>query len=256
MISYDDIAGIYDHDMGQNIGRRDIPFYLAQCAGSKRILELGCGTGRIMEAMVENDIPVTGIDSSVKMLQQAEKKLTQYDKTLWHLQQGDMSNFSLRDDFDAALCAFSTYSKLLDIKSERGFFRSVYQALKPDGKLLIDLFIQSEDFCKLPEGQPLECYSNRLIPGLNCTLTRHKTIWRDVSYQVNKVLLSYTITHDDGRIDSFELTDYTRYSSPKELLKMVKTSGFSIINIFGSFEQSPLTEGCGQIIIEAKRAKE
>jgi SAM-dependent methyltransferase len=40
----------------------DVDFYVRACAGAARVLELGCGTGRVLRAVAEVAGHVTGLD--------------------------------------------------------------------------------------------------------------------------------------------------------------------------------------------------
>jgi SAM-dependent methyltransferase len=56
----------------------DIPFYLAAVAGSRvPLVEVGCGSGRILLALVRAGHTVTGVDISPEMLALARRKLKQ-----------------------------------------------------------------------------------------------------------------------------------------------------------------------------------
>jgi len=73
---WDDYAPFYDWENARTFGRRDIQFWrnLARQSGG-RILELGCGTGRIAMPLGRAGIPVTGIDRSEQMLAYARTRV-------------------------------------------------------------------------------------------------------------------------------------------------------------------------------------
>jgi SAM-dependent methyltransferase len=66
---WDEYAPFYDWENAQTLGRRDVPFWrrLAQTAGG-RVLELGCGTGRVSKPLVTAGVDLIGIDRSAEML--------------------------------------------------------------------------------------------------------------------------------------------------------------------------------------------
>jgi ubiquinone/menaquinone biosynthesis C-methylase UbiE len=80
-MNYDatDIAANYDR--GRDHGSELLDLWMSavaayvQGSGVKRILDLGCGTGRFTEALAAKfDAEVIGVDPSAKMLEQAQKK--------------------------------------------------------------------------------------------------------------------------------------------------------------------------------------
>ncbi|MGD0517893.1 MAG: class I SAM-dependent methyltransferase [Thermoguttaceae bacterium] len=74
--SYARFAKFYDAYTAQYTN--DIPFYLAAVAGSQPpLLEIGCGSGRILVALLRSGHSVTGVDISEEMLALAQRKLKQ-----------------------------------------------------------------------------------------------------------------------------------------------------------------------------------
>ncbi len=89
--------------------QKDVPFYLAEAriAGGP-LLELGCGTGRLLIPLLSTGFEVSGLDASAAMLEVAKQKREQLSPELasrLQLYQGDMSSFELgegiRPHFDS-----------------------------------------------------------------------------------------------------------------------------------------------------------
>ena len=73
---WDAYAPFYDWENARTVGRRDIPFWRRQvvaCGGP--VLELGCGTGRVLLPMARTGEPVVGLDRSTNMLGLARRRL-------------------------------------------------------------------------------------------------------------------------------------------------------------------------------------
>ena len=67
-------AKFYDTYVGNY--SRDLPLYLALASNVKSpILEIGCGSGRVLVPLLQAGHLVTGVDISEEMLQLAEEKL-------------------------------------------------------------------------------------------------------------------------------------------------------------------------------------
>jgi ubiquinone/menaquinone biosynthesis C-methylase UbiE len=73
---WDAYARFYDWENARTLGRRDVPFWqrLAAAAGG-RVLELGCGTGRITVPVARTGARVVGVDRSAAMLDRARQRL-------------------------------------------------------------------------------------------------------------------------------------------------------------------------------------
>ncbi len=72
---WDEYAPFYDWENARTLGRRDVGFWthFAQRVRG-RVLELGCGTGRISKPLAEAGVELVGIDRSAKMLARSEAR--------------------------------------------------------------------------------------------------------------------------------------------------------------------------------------
>src|SRR5688500_17186482 len=89
---WDEYAPFYDWENARTLGRRDVPFWrnLARQAGG-RVLELGCGTGRISLPLARAGVPLVGIDRSAPMLRRARTRVRRARLTdRLHLIRGDI----------------------------------------------------------------------------------------------------------------------------------------------------------------------
>ena len=69
---WDEYAPFYDWENAQTLGRRDIPFWQGVAARARgRVLELGCGTGRVSLPVAAAGVDLVGIDRSAPMLAKA-----------------------------------------------------------------------------------------------------------------------------------------------------------------------------------------
>jgi ubiquinone/menaquinone biosynthesis C-methylase UbiE len=94
---FDQIAEFYDRTRRAPL-KNEIDAIIRQLDGSKTVLEIGVGTGRISKPIQEAGFDVTGIDISVRMLEKAK------EKGIGHLVIGDARNLPFLDSsFDATL---------------------------------------------------------------------------------------------------------------------------------------------------------
>src|SRR5258708_17246347 len=75
--------------------QNDLPFYLeeAKVAGGS-VLELGCGTGRLLIPLLSSGLEVSGLDATASLLEIPRQKRAHLSPELasrLHLHQGDMS---------------------------------------------------------------------------------------------------------------------------------------------------------------------
>ena len=94
---YINTAKLYDLDQRDNL-IADIPFYLKYAKKQNgKILELGCGTGRVSIELAKNGYFVTGLDLSESMLEIYKNKLNNLSKNIIekiNLINGNMAEFN------------------------------------------------------------------------------------------------------------------------------------------------------------------
>ena len=104
-----------------------------------RVLELGVGTGRLIEAWRRLRAPIvdemTGIDSSASMLAVATSRLPD-DVSLMH---GDFSVDLPDGPFDVVFAGYNTFFNLPDDAAVTGCLAEVSRRLAPRGRLYLDV---------------------------------------------------------------------------------------------------------------------
>ena len=106
----------------------------------KRVLEPGCGSGRLVVGMAKQGYDVTGLDLSPSMLKYLDKQLKQ-KKLSAKTVLGDMTKMKFKKKFDAAFCTFNTFRHLLDEKSAVKHLRNVGDQVRKGGLYILGFHI-------------------------------------------------------------------------------------------------------------------
>ncbi len=139
--SYDFIAEVYHTDMGKNLPFDDVRFYLSQCRSADgAILELGCGTGRILLPLITAGINVVGIDRSRPMLEQLMRD-AQKIAARPLVAQMDARSIGFSRSFHLILAPFSMVTYLVKRTDLSAMFSGCRRALVDKGVLIIDAFV-------------------------------------------------------------------------------------------------------------------
>ena len=122
-------ASLYDekHSFVSNYGN-DLIELLNPKQGEK-VLDLGCGTGDLANSLYELHMDVIGIDFSENMIQQAQNK---YPHIPFYV--ADATQLTYQNEFD---CVFSN-ATLHWIKTPETVLQSIYQSLKPGGRMVVE----------------------------------------------------------------------------------------------------------------------
>src|SRR6202795_690980 len=121
----------------------DISFYLSlsRRLTPRKVLELGCGTGRITLPLAELGFDVVGLDNQPEMLQKAqERRLLASAEIRQRLQfiAGDMRSWSAISDFDLILIPASSITHVLSLEDQLAVWRTCHGNLRPGGRLLVE----------------------------------------------------------------------------------------------------------------------
>ena len=115
----------------------DLSFYTRECADAQRVLELGCGYGRVLEALCTHaELELVGIDRDAGLLARARARLP----TRVRLRNDDMTRFELAARFDRILIPHSGVYCLGDDEACVACFRACARHLSPHGRLVFDAY--------------------------------------------------------------------------------------------------------------------
>jgi len=129
---YDELFDPAMYEQWLDFVRRELPDQSGQ------LLELACGTGRLVVSLAQAGYHVTGLDLSENMLALAQEHVEEATVTL-PLLQGDMLDLSEIGTFDAVTCFADSFCYLPDIETVQKAFEQVAQHLTADGQFLFDV---------------------------------------------------------------------------------------------------------------------
>src|SRR4051812_5332380 len=136
---FDALARYYDWE--HNDYDVDVPLFqdFARRTGGP-ILELACGSGRLMAPLLELGERVVGIDSSGPMLERARQMLNEAGLLRRAaLYEADVRTFSLDERFRLAIYGLDSFALLLQVDDQVAALRRIRQHLEPGGLLVLDV---------------------------------------------------------------------------------------------------------------------
>ena len=251
---FDRIARLYDYE--QKEFTKDIPFYVEyakKCGGE--VLELGCGTGRVLIPIAREGIKVTGLDASEEMLKIARRKAAEDESmtgniTLTH---GDMKEFDLGKKYSLIYIAFRSFQCLLNKEEQISCLRCVHDHLQDNGRFIMDLFAPRHDLLAQEE-RSLDL--GKFYDEENGVyVARRAEDKYDLANQTLHEDRYYEWNDESGefhtQVWSFDLAYLFRYEA--ELL--LEKCGFSIVDVLGDFERSPYDYFSGEQIFVLRKSQ-
>ncbi|MGQ9706197.1 MAG: class I SAM-dependent methyltransferase [bacterium] len=252
---FDIIAEIYDIS---NPLREDISFWLKMAEEfGDPILELGCGTGRILIPIAEAGYKVLGLDISKKMLNILMGKIdTLNDKVKERItiRRADFRDFKIEEKFSMAFFAYSTLYSATTQEEQITTIRCINSHLKKGGVFITASF--NPDIKRISENHKfLMLDFTYQDPTGELLLTRMS---QTEYFPFNQTLKSnqiYDIKEKGKPTERYAIELNLRYIFPPEMRHMLYYCGFEIIDEYGDYNLAPLKENSPQMIFVAKKVK-
>jgi ubiquinone/menaquinone biosynthesis C-methylase UbiE len=133
------IARNYDAGLaGSTLFHVDEPFAARHFDRPGKLIDLGCGTGRLLGPFARKGYWVLGVDLSEEMLKCAGSRALQEGLTIHRLKANLVELDGLRDQsFDYAACLFSTFGMIAGAENRRRMLGHVFRLLRPGGKFVL-----------------------------------------------------------------------------------------------------------------------
>jgi SAM-dependent methyltransferase len=210
------------------------------------VLELGVGTGRVLLPIAERGIPVTGLDSSPRMLQQLRAK--RFPPTL-RLLCAPMQDFDLgADRFTLIYAAFRSFQHLLEVDDQLRCLACVRRHLAPGGTFAFDVFAPRFDLLAQSSREEFEDARFELDGE---SVVRHVRSSTDPALQRVHVTMRHERSRD-GELVASECVSLTlRYFFHYELEHLLARAGFRA-EIYGGFDRRPFDHVSGETVVVAR----
>ena len=252
------IADLYDY-VEPYRSRPDIAFFVeaAREAGSP-VLEVGCGTGRILIPTVRAGINIVGLDLSPHMLAVCRRQLQAEPAAVQsrvRLVQADMRAFDLGETFTLVTIPFRPFQHLTTVEDQLSCLSSICRHLSDGGHLILDIFNPSLDaLVSRTEGEEFGEEPEFSMPDGRRVIRRHKIVAHDRFNQINQVELVYYITHPDGRQERVVHAFSMRYLFRFEAEHLLARSGFEVEQVYADYDKSVYgSKYPGELILVAKK---
>lgn len=252
MEAYSEFAQVYDLFM-DNIPYEEWCSYLETLlkkygVEDGLVLDMGCGTGNITEALRRRGYDMIGIDNSEEMLAVAMEKGMASETGSETLPQAlylcqDMRSFELYGTVRAAVSICDSMNYILEPEELLEVFRLVNNYLDPEGIFIFDL-------------NTLYKYENILgEQTIGETREDHCFIWDnyyDKESQINEYVLNLFIQGGDGRYDRCEEVHYQKGYALTEIRELIEAAGMIWEGAYDAFTMEPPKADSERVYIVAR----
>jgi SAM-dependent methyltransferase len=215
------------------------------------ILELGCGTGRVLLNLARRGHAVTGIDNSPEMLARLHAKLGaasgQHLAAVPQIVQASLEDFELPQRFRLAIVPFNTFMHLLTTEAQLAALERIRRHLAPDGVLALDVPNPGEAYAAQEQGLTLE----RTFLDGDRTVQQFSSIALDRAAQLSHVTWIYDSTGPDGAVQRSLVPLTLRFTFPAEMALLLSRGGLSLKHLYGDYDRSPFADGSPRMLVLA-----
>ena len=259
MSDYDVYADIYD---AQYWGyTEDIAFYVGEAYQTKGpMLELACGTGRVLLPCADAGAFVTGLDLSPAMLTRCKEKLAAYAPEVAarvRLVVGDMRAFKLPERFELITIPFRSFLLLLTVQDQLQALATIRDHLTDTGRLIFNVFVPDIHMMAARSSKAGESLT-RLKEFLDPESGHRMMMWDTRSYRINDQIVESLFIYDE--VDETGQVVRRSYKPLKlrwmyryEVEHLLARSGFAVEALYGGFNRQPFDENSQEMIWVARK---
>jgi SAM-dependent methyltransferase len=240
---YDGFAEFYDHVPIYQT-RDDVRFFvdLAREAGGS-VLEVACGTGRVLIPCARAGVSMVGLDLSAGMLARCAEKLAREPdevRARVELHHADMRRFDLGRTFALVTIPFRGFQHLLTVEDQRRALATIRRHLADDGRFVLDLFNPSlpllgdDRSLTTPVVEPAFD-----LPDRRRVVRSYRIAKRDFFNQLQDVEFAFEVTGPDGRVVRQSGVYPMRYVFRFEAEHLLVREGFMIEALYGDYLRRP-----------------
>jgi SAM-dependent methyltransferase len=228
----------------------DLPFWIGLARrGGSPVLELGCGTGRVLIPLAEAGFRCYGVDHSREMLEFLQSQIPGSISHSISTIQTDFTSFKLDFQFPLIIMPCNTFSTL-DNPSRLSVVAAIKEHLLPGGFFAVSIpnpdILSAEDSA---EQQEIEMF----FPH---PLTRNPVqVSCEIVSAVEQVTFNWNYDHlmPDGKVERLRIATSHFLTSSSRYLQEFQQFGFRIENTFGDFDSSPFNDFSTNLIIIARK---
>lgn len=230
----------------------------------RRVLELGCGSGRvtlpIAEAAADLGASIVGIDTDERMLEQARKKAEALDagaRGRLSLEPGDLRGWRGAAPFHLVIVPCGTLSHLLSLDDQLSAWRTAWDNLAPGGRFVVDLampdLVAFADSLQTPPRILLQMDIDAEAPDGGDRLIRYRTVRYLPHLQRARIHFLYDAFSASDAADRYVSDFESHVYFPREVDLLYRLTGFEVEERWGDYRFGPLRAASRQILVAGQK---
>lgn len=236
------IAQAWDLLRGDTSGWEDRSFYRGIIrASGQPVLDVGCGTGRLLLDYMADRIDIDGVDVSPEMLEICRLKAQErgLDPRLY---QQHMQALDLPRRYRTIMVPSSSFQLITDPDEADEAMKRFWHHLEPNGTLVMPFMIPWDGSAR--ESNVVldwKLIAEQVRPGDGLLIRRWARATYDTAQQLEHTEDRYEVIRE-GRVIETEhhsRSPATRWYTPTQAIKLYEDAGFTTIKILKGFSREP-----------------
>ena len=237
MNTYDLIAPFYDIEHAHFAEDLDMYQNFAE-ASSGAILELACGSGRVLLPLAQAGYEVVGVDTSTPMLALAQQTLQEAGSLLrYELIQQDMATMQLGRKFRMAFIALGSFAHVITRKEQQQALANIRTHISTGGLFILDISNADARYMEDLGGQVLHQGTWKHEDG---TMLTH---FVSPAASTEKHLLELTHFYDQhkqgGTVQRTTVTTHLYLFDRGEMELLLEQASFVVKDVYGDYDLGP-----------------
>lgn len=236
----------------------EVDFYIEEALDSGgSVLELGCGTGRVLLPIARAGVEIVGVDIAESLLGVLRKKLAAEDPALRdrvEIFEANMCTLELGRHFAAVLVPYRTFQHLLDPIDQQQALRCIGEHLEPGGRLIFNTFDPLAELVRDGFNAPVRRDLDFVDAHTGHRISVYYSRQADPEVQVVEQEVVFEEFAPTGQSLGRQVSLLQlRWTPQGEMRYLLERCGFSVEALYGDFDGAPHAGFGEQIWIASKR---
>jgi SAM-dependent methyltransferase len=245
---FDRFARLYDWEHDHFVDDVDVQVGFARRFGGP-VLELACGTGRLLAPLAQAGFSVTGVDSSAPMLDRARSRLANLGLEV-SLEQQPLQSLRLGQRFPTIILGLDSFGLLLKRADQLAALSAARAHATHDGHLVLDL----SNGNLRGSNEPAEELLHDLTlpdPETGRPITKFFLRRPRPSEQLDELMFFYDEQDERGYLRRSMVELKLRWFTRFELELLLETAGWRVDEVYGNYDLEPFGPASDRLIVVA-----
>jgi SAM-dependent methyltransferase len=246
---FDRFARLYDWEHDRYLADVDVHMAFAGRFGGP-VLELACGSGRLVAPLAAAGFNVTGVDSSPAMLERARQRLAARGLQAQLVEQR-MEALTLDARYRTIIIGLDSFGLLVRRDDQLGALRAARQHATHDGRLILDLANGNLRGASEP---PEELLHDLTMPDPETGRPITKFILRRPrpAEQLDELMFFYDEQDERGYLKRSMVELRLRWFTRFELELLLQAAGWQVDELYGAYDLTDFGPDSERLLIVAR----